>query len=101
MRDALERFATGTYAIWYPQLQRREAGELPDQLRRIARGDWLQVSLSVMRPPADGFGLHGSGLFVFNPPWHLDSVLRAGMPALVEALGQDDHAKYDLQSRQT
>lgn len=100
MRDALGRFATGTYAIWYPLLQRREAAELPGQLRRIAREDWLQVSLTVMRPPADGFGLHGSGVFVFNPPWHLEAALRAAMPVLVEALGLDDEAKYELQSQQ-
>jgi 23S rRNA (adenine2030-N6)-methyltransferase len=100
MRDSLERFATGTYAHWYPMLQRREAEQLPDQLRRIARDDWLQVSLAVTRPAADGFGLHGSGVFVFNPPWHLESVLRAAMPVLVKALGQDDEARYDLRSGQ-
>lgn len=100
IRDALERFATGTYAIWYPLLQRREAEQLPGQLRRIARDDWLQVSLAVTRPPAEGFGLHGSGVFVFNPPWHLDSALRVAMPVLLEALGQDERATYDLQSRQ-
>jgi len=101
VRDALDRFATGTYAVWYPQVQRRDAEQLPDQLRRIARGDWLHVSLSVMRPPADGFGLHGSGMFVFNPPWRLDTVVRAVMPTLVEALGQDDQATYDLQFQQS
>jgi 23S rRNA (adenine2030-N6)-methyltransferase len=53
-----------------------------------------------MRPPADGFGLHGSGVFVFNPPWHLEAALRAAMPVLVEALGLDDEAKYELQSQQ-
>ena len=25
MSDALQRFATGTYAVWYPQVQRRES----------------------------------------------------------------------------
>ena len=101
IRDALERFATGTYAVWYPQVQRREAEQLPDQLRRIAGGDWLHVSLSVMRPAADGFGLHGSGMFVFNPPWQLDHVVRAVMPTLVDALGQDGEATYALQIQQS
>jgi len=101
MRDALERFATGTYAVWYPQVQRRESENLPGQLRRLARGDWLDVSLEVMAPAASGFGLHGSGLFIFNPPWNLETPLRAAMPTLVQALGQDEQAAFDLQFQQT
>jgi len=101
MRDALVRFATGTYAVWYPQLQRRESEALPDELHRIATGDWLHVWLRVKAPAADGFGLHGSGLFVFNPPWNLEAVLRTAMPTLADALGQDPHAAFGLAFRQT
>jgi 23S rRNA (adenine2030-N6)-methyltransferase len=97
----LARFATGTYAIWYPQLHRREAAQLPGQLRRIASGDWLNVSLTVMRPRPDGFGLHGSGMFIVNPPWQLHSALSTVMPTLVGLLGVDDGADFDLQSRQS
>ena len=50
MRDALQRFATGTYAVWYPLLQRREAENLPQELQRIAPGDWLRVSLAIVAP---------------------------------------------------
>ena len=101
MRDALQRFATGTYAIWFPHLQRRESENLPEQLRRLAMGDWLHVSLDVSAPATDGFGLHGSGVFIFNPPWNLETELRATMPALVDVLGQDEQAAFSLQFRQT
>ena len=101
LRDALERFATGTYAVWYPQLQRRESEALPEELHRIATGDWLHVWLRVKAPAADGFGLHGSGLFVFNPPWNLEAELRTVLPALVDALGQDPRAAFGLTFRQT
>jgi 23S rRNA (adenine2030-N6)-methyltransferase len=101
MRDALQRFATGTYAVWFPQVQRRESENLPDQLRRLAAGDWLNVSLTVMAPATGGFGLHGSGLFIFNPPWNLETSIRAAMPTLVQALGQDEQAAFDLQFQQT
>jgi len=36
MRDGLERFATGIYAVWYPQVQRRESVQLPVQLKKLA-----------------------------------------------------------------
>ena len=101
MRNALERFATGTYAVWYPQVQRRESENLPAELRRLAIGDWLDVSLQVTAPAADGFGLHGSGLFIFNPPWNLETPIRAAMPTLLQLLGQDERAAFDLQFRQT
>ena len=101
MRDALTRFATGTYAVWYPQVQRRESENLPGQLRRLANGDWIDVSLSVMAPAADGFGLHGSGMFIFNPPWNLETRLRDAMPTLVQALGQDGHAAFNLEFQQS
>jgi 23S rRNA (adenine2030-N6)-methyltransferase len=101
MRDALQRFATGVYAVWYPQVQRQESNDLPGQLQRLAGSDWLHASLKVMAPARDGLGLHGSGMFVFNPPWKLAAALEAVMPALVKLLGQDRNASYSLKSRQS
>ncbi|HUN67168.1 MAG TPA: 23S rRNA (adenine(2030)-N(6))-methyltransferase RlmJ [Burkholderiales bacterium] len=100
VRDALKRFATGTYAVWYPQVQRKESAQLPAQLQQLAEGDWLHAWLRVMKPAEDGLGLHGSGMFVFNPPWKLEERLRAALPALVKLLGQDGHAAHGLQHRQ-
>ena len=101
IRDALARFATGTYAVWYPQLRRREAEALPGQLRRLATADWLDVALRVKAPSAEGFGLHGSGVFVYNPPWKLEASLGEAMPVLTEALAQDASAAFELEFRQS
>jgi 23S rRNA (adenine2030-N6)-methyltransferase len=59
--DALKRFATGIYAVWYPVLQRMESRQLPDKLKQVAASGWLNVTLSVSAPSPDGFGLHSSG----------------------------------------
>ena len=99
MRDALVRFATGVYAVWYPQVRRYESQQLPRQLRGIAGGDWLHVTLTVSASPADGYGLFGSGMFVFNPPFQLAAALRKAMPVLKTALGQDGKAAIDLQEQ--
>ena len=101
MRDGLGRFATGTYVVWYPQLQRREAQALPAELRKCAPGDWLDVALTVAAPADDRFGMHGSGLFVFNPPWNLEATLRPALQYLVRVLGQDAAASFKLEFRQT
>ncbi|MDO4681548.1 MAG: 23S rRNA (adenine(2030)-N(6))-methyltransferase RlmJ [Lautropia sp.] len=94
--DALERFATGTMVLWYPLVRRREAALLMEQLPRLPAGDWLDVRLQVCRPPEDGHGLYGSGMFVINPPYTLAAALKEAMPVLQRLLGQDESAGWVL-----
>ncbi|QET01445.1 MULTISPECIES: 23S rRNA (adenine(2030)-N(6))-methyltransferase RlmJ [Cupriavidus] len=98
VQDGLQRFATGMYAVWYPQVQRRESTQLPEQLKRLPVKSWVHASLTVKHPVPGGLGLHGSGMFVINPPWTLKADLEAALPKLVEMLGQDDGASFTLES---
>jgi len=99
--EGLQRFANGIYAVWYPQLQRAEARQLPEQLKQLPVKSWLHVALSVQTPSEDGFGMHGSGMFIVNPPWTLHGVLQEVMPYLVRHLGQDEGAAYMLEHRES
>lgn len=94
---ALKRFAAGTYALWYPQLPRAEAQALPGRLKALGAASWLHVTLTVHSPSTDGFGMHGSGLFIINPPYTLPATLQSVLPALVEFLRQDAGAGYSLE----
>jgi 23S rRNA (adenine2030-N6)-methyltransferase len=98
LREALARFATGCYAIWYPQVQRAEPAELVRRLSRLPDLRWLHAGLAVRTPSADGLGLHGSGMFVVNPPWTLAAALRESLPWLASTLAQDDGAHWTLDS---
>jgi 23S rRNA (adenine2030-N6)-methyltransferase len=98
LEDALKRFATGTYAVWYPVLQRMESRQLPDKLKRLPGNGWLDVTLSISGPAPDGFGLRSSGMFIINPPWTLEPMLRELMPYLVEVLGVDQQAGFTLET---
>jgi 23S rRNA (adenine2030-N6)-methyltransferase len=98
LEDSLKRFSTGVYAVWYPQVTRGEAQRFPAQLKRLQKHRWLHVSLTVSAPPADGFGLFGSGMFVLNPPYTLEATLRETMPFLVTTLGHDRNAKFELEA---
>ncbi len=97
LKEGLKRFANGVYAVWYPQLQRAEARQLPEQLKQLPVKNWLHVALSVQGISEDGFGMHGSGMFVLNPPWLLHGVLQEVMPYLVRHLGQDEYASSALE----
>jgi len=97
LADALKRFATGTYVVWYPLLQRLESRQLLEKLKQFAPLPWLNVSLSVNTPSPEGFGMHGSGMFVLNPPWTLEATLSDVMPYLVGILGQHEQASFTLE----
>ncbi len=97
LQDSLTRFATGVYVVWYPQLSRLESRQLPQKLMRLS-ANWLHVSLTVQQPSSDGFGMHGSGLIVINPPWMLRKTLAEIMPYLVKVLGRDSGAGFVLES---
>ena len=98
LEDALKRFATGTYAIWYPVLGRLESQQLPERLKRLGGANWLNVMLTVGRPAQDGMGLRSSGMFIINPPWTLEAGLKESMPWLTQVLAQDDGARFTLQT---
>ncbi|NDP38273.1 MAG: 23S rRNA (adenine(2030)-N(6))-methyltransferase RlmJ [Rhodoferax sp.] len=107
--DALTRFATGTYAVWYPIIPRPEAHDVPRKLKTLATKagrPWLNATLTVksskltadeegevIRP-----GLPASGMFIINPPHTLKAALQLTLPQLVELLGQDQHAAFSVES---
>lgn len=98
LREGLKRFATGTFAVWFPHLGRAEPGEMAAELRTLPCKSWLEVGLRVHTPSADGFGMHGSSMFVINPPWTLKAMLEDVMPWLTDVLAQDDGAQFLLES---
>ncbi|MGV2293619.1 23S rRNA (adenine(2030)-N(6))-methyltransferase RlmJ [Trinickia sp. YCB016] len=99
IEESLKRFATGTYAIWYPQVTRQESQRFPEQLKRLQPSHWLHLTLTVSRPPTDGFGLYGSGMFILNPPYTLAATMKETLPYLVDKLGQDETAQFKVESR--
>ncbi|NYT82515.1 23S rRNA (adenine(2030)-N(6))-methyltransferase RlmJ [Alcaligenaceae bacterium] len=96
--DGLKRFATGCFIVWYPLVQRREVQEMLRSLERL-KTPWLNASLTVRKPARDGFGLHGSGMFVLNPPWTLHAELTRALPWLSEKLKLDDRATFALKQQ--
>ena len=109
MLDAVRRFATGTYVVWYPVIPRPEAHDLPRKLKTLAvkaGRSWLNAVLTVkssklttddegdvVRP-----GLPASGMFIINPPHTLKATLQAALPQMVQLLGQDRNASFTLES---
>jgi 23S rRNA (adenine2030-N6)-methyltransferase len=109
IQDSLKRFATGTYAVWYPIIPRPEAHELPRRLKTLATQagkPWLHATLAVGQDeerkvpgePDRGQGLTASGMFVINPPHSLKPALQAALPQLAEVLGRGRGKGQTLES---
>ena len=107
MADAVKRFATGTYVVWYPVIPRPEAHDLPRKLKTLAvkaSRSWLNAVLTVksskLTTDTDGEivrpGLPASGMFIINPPHTLKVDLQAALPQMVSLLGQDRNAGFTL-----
>ncbi len=89
VQDALKRFATGVYLVWYPIIPRPEAHALPRRLKTLAQQagrPWLHATLNVGSAP-DGSGLTASGMFVVNPAHTLKAALDEALPQVLQALG--------------
>jgi len=106
---ALKRFATGTYAVWYPIIPRPEAHDLPRRLKTLATKagkPWLHATLTVKSSKivtdAAGAthrpGLPASGMFLINPPYTLKALLEPALPQMAQRLAQDRHAASSLDS---
>ena len=107
--DALTRFATGSYAVWYPLIPRAEAHDVPRKLKTLASKagkPWLNASLTVKSSKLTSDeagevispGLPASGMLIINPPHTLKAALQPALAQMAKILGQDQHAAFALES---
>lgn len=74
--QALKRFATGTYCLWYPLKNRAAVADFKSQL--IALEVPHLIAELTIKPPArdDTPGLFGTGMVIINPPYVLEAELK-------------------------
>ena len=83
--EGYKRFATGTYAIWYPVVLRQQTKRIFKGLQASGIRKILKIELTV-RPDSDQHGMTASGMAVINPPWTLENQMKAMLPYLVKTL---------------
>ncbi|WP_415719904.1 23S rRNA (adenine(2030)-N(6))-methyltransferase RlmJ [Photobacterium ganghwense] len=85
IQESYKRWATGTYAIWYPVVYRENIDKMIQGLENLGIRKILQIELGV-EPDTDERGMTASGMIVINPPWKLESQMQAILPWLQEAI---------------
>lgn len=102
MREALTRFATGVYLIWYPLISGDDPAQalLPKKLLRgiqqLDPASLLRLELCVARSETRS-GLYGSGMLVINAPWQLDKAMKEALPFLHKQLAEEAQAEWRVQ----
>lgn len=90
-----KRFATGTFALWYPVVQRQRIDELE---QKILASSLRNVQLFELAQLADNDaqGMTASGMIVVNPPWTLQAEMQQALPFLADKLGMADQGGYRI-----
>ena len=93
--EAMTRFASGTYVIWYPLKDETAADRFVATATSRPGLEFLDVRLAVMKSFA-GLGLTASGVLVINPPYTLKAELETIMPVLRDQLAEGSGASFAL-----
>lgn len=87
--NAYKKFATGTYILWYPVVKRELVEQMQDAFTKSDVRNLLQVEFC-QKVDTQEYGMTGTGLFIVNPPWQLNSQLAEILPYLKTKLGSAD-----------
>lgn len=90
-----QRFATGTYALWYPVVERQRIDELEQKILASPLHN-VQLFELAQRADSDVQGMTASGMVVVNPPWTLQAEMQQALPYLAEKLGLANQGAYRI-----
>lgn len=93
--EGYKRFATGTYAIWYPVVRRSYIKKMVKELEATGIRKILQIELAV-RPDSDQKGMTASGMIVVNPNWQLESQMKQILPYLNKTLTPEGTGSWSV-----
>ena len=91
--QAHKKFATGTYAVWYPVVDRARINQLTKNFIDSGIKNIQRFELA-LKPDTHADGMTSSGMIVINPPWTLMKKMSQLLPKLVTTLTHDKGAFF-------
>ena len=85
---AYKKFTSGTYILWYPVVTRERINAMEKDFARSEVKNLLQVEFC-LQADSEEYGMTGTGLFIVNAPWQLESQLSEILPYLQTKLGEE------------
>lgn len=90
IQEGYKRFATGTYALWYPVVMRQQIKRMLRDLEATGIRRILQIELAV-KPDSDQRGMTASGMIVINPPWKLEQQMKNDAAVAAQSVSAVGH----------
>ena len=97
LEKSVKRFATGTYALWYPVVHRTTIKKLERDLIKTGIKN-IQLYELALETDSGEKGMTASGMIVINPPWTLKREMQASLPFLAKNLGIDGKGFYRIET---
>ena len=91
LKESLQRWPTGIYAVWYPIKLRSQVQPFLRGLQRIGARRVLRAEV-LLQPDDSPLRLNGSGMVILNAPWQLDEALREPFRAMARLLSRSQPA---------
>ncbi|MDO6562049.1 23S rRNA (adenine(2030)-N(6))-methyltransferase RlmJ [Amphritea sp. 1_MG-2023] len=97
IKNAHKKFATGTYALWYPVVERHRIRKLEKLFINSGIRNIQRFELGLEADSAE-HGMTSSGMIVINPPWTLFQQMQTLLPKLASTLdaGKGAFSRCDL-----
>jgi 23S rRNA (adenine2030-N6)-methyltransferase len=92
---AHKKFNTGTFAIWYPVVERKRVDTMWRKLKQAGIKNIQQYELGLADDSFE-LGMTSAGMLVINPPWTLKAKLEKVLPNLVKQLDRGDGKAFSL-----
>lgn len=88
LEQALARWPTGRYAVWYPIKLRQHITPFHRWLKKHMPGKVL-IAEFMLHPDNTDLRLNGCGLAIINPPWQFEQILEVILDTLCKHLAQE------------
>lgn len=94
---ATKRFSTGTYALWYPVVNRIAIKAMERELKGSGIKNIQLFELGIEADKGET-GMTSSGMIVINPPWTLMADMRQSLPYLAKLLAKEEKGFYRIET---
>ena len=96
LKQMVKRFAIGTYALWYPVVDRKRNKQLEQAIKNSGIKNIQLFELGITAD-TDEHGMTASGMIVINPPWTLIEEMQHTLPWLADKLGIEGLNHYRIE----
>jgi len=95
LSDALRRWRTGVYCVWYPIKLRSHVEQWHRTIVALDPPPTLVAELCVYQDDSRA-ALNGAGVLIVNPPWRTDEVLRESIEEIHPLLAHDARSPFGV-----